>query len=770
MKSRLTIYINLFFLIFLGNAFKAQNISVNTNYTPQYLVENIFFGNQNASCITIENVTINGWDFGNGNKSFGYFNRNGSNYPMDEGIILSTGSALEAIGPNNSIQTQNGSSPFNNSSWAGDQDLENAVQVSNTYNATVLEFDFTTNLSNKISFNFSFDSEQYLRNGDPGTCGYTDGFAFLIRKANETTYQNLAVIPNTNIPITSNNIRGSGGKCPPSNEEYFGSYNPDQSPTNFNGQTKILEAKADIIPGTKYHLKIIVADQGNGFYDSAVFLKAGSFTGYKDLGQDRLISTGNAICSGTNLVLNATTSGATNYQWYKNGIAISGANSATYTVTDAGFYEVTMSVSGCKLKGSINIEYTEQPLVTEQTFSNCDDNLDGQTEVNLQNLNAQIVTNYQSNFVVKYYLNPSDANAGNTNSLPNNWTYSGNTTIYVRSENGTCLGDIKPLHLNTGTPIAISQPADIDVCDHDLDGNANITLSDYIGLFTSDSTVTAKYYPSETDAKNSTNPITNPAVTFSQNPKIFYYRFEKSGNCPQVGEIKFLIKSPRKSTTLVDQVICPNSIAILDAGIGFDSYVWSNGATTPSINVGIGDYYVDLESNGCIYRQNVSITASETPVITNIEVNGSTVSISVIGGTTPYQYSIDNINYQSSNIFYNIPRGLHKVYVKSGDGCYTIEGEFLILNLINVITPNGDGYNDTLDYSDLKIKNNVSIQIFDRFGQKVYQSKNQNYIWDGKLSGRSISTGTYWYVISWEEPLTNSKKEFSGWILLKNRN
>lgn len=748
---------------------EAQYINVNTTYTSEDLVRNIFFGGQNSSCILVENIQISGWDFGNGHKSFGYFNKNASSFSMDEGILLSTGSVLDGIGPNSYIQSQNAAAPHYTSSWQGDPDLENALHLNGTINATVLEFDFTTSLSTQISFEYLFASEQYLTNPNPNQCGYTDGFAFLIKKADgSTAYENLALVPNTNIPVSVNTIRGSGTVCPAANEEYFGSFNPVNSPTNFNGETKILQAKGTIETGVKYHLKIVIADQGNGFYDSAVFLKAGSFSGYKNLGPDRLVSLGTALCEGSSLVLDAANPGST-YQWFKDGVAISGATSAQYTVDEPGFYEVKITAGSCYITGSIKIEYTEKPLVSEKTFSFCDDDLDGTTTVNLQNLNTQLVNNYSQNFVFKYYHSQADANAGNTNTLPNSFSYSGNVSVFVRVENGTCIGDIKPLHLNTGSKILLNSPSAQEICDNDLDGNVSVNLSDYIPLFTTQPGVNVSYFENLQNAQTNSNPISNPALSFNTD-KEYYYRFSSSTSCPNIGSVFFKIKSPKKSDLLHDSVTCPNSAVLLDAGPGFDFYLWDTGETTPTILAQIGEHYVDLGFNGCVYRQVVNVTAAQSPTITQVDVSGSTVTVYGSGGTLPYSYSLDGVNFQESNIFYNVPRGTHAVYLKSGDGCYIVETEFAIINILNVITPNGDGYNDVLNYADLKIKNSALIQIFDRYGSLIYHSESSNFSWDGKINGRPLPTGSYWYVISWEEPGNQQKKEYQGWILLKNRN
>jgi gliding motility-associated-like protein len=74
-----------------------------------------------------------------------------------------------------------------------------------------------------------------------------------------------------------------------------------------------------------------------------------------------------------------------------------------------------------------------------------------------------------------------------------------------------------------------------------------------------------------------------------------------------------------------------------------------------------------------------------------------------------------------------------------------------------------------LDYSDLRVKKDVSIEIFDRYGKTVYKNQGNNYIWDGKVGGRPLNTGTYWYILKWTDPDTNENQLYNGWILLKNR-
>ena len=752
---------NLSFILLLFITFiNAQYINVNTNYPANDLVDKLI---GSSACLSVSNINLKGYD-SNGIKSYGFISSNNSGFEINEGILLTTGDAANSPGSFTGIQSFG-----NNSGWNGDNDLETAAGISNTTNATILEFDFIPN-TNKISFEYMFLSEQYLRQGDPGGCGYTDGFAFLIKKTTDSNYKNLALVPNTNVPITSETVRGPGERCQESNSQYFGHYNPDRTQTNFNGQTAILTAETNVVPGEKYHIKLVIADQGNGKYDSGVILKAGSFVGSKDLGPDRLISTNNPLCEGSTLTLDATVSGAT-YQWYQNGNILTGETSATYTVTSEGRYEVNISSSSCNLRGSITIEYIEKAKVAPKTFTNCDTNFDGNIPIKLDDLNATIITNYKPEFVVKYYQNLTDATLGNANTLPNNWSYNTDITIYVRVENGVCAPEIQPIEFKLGTTLNLltNEATPPSICDDDFDDIKSVNLKTFEYLFTTDNTVSITYFNSENDAKNNANPISSTQNISSTGT--YFLRFDKANSCPNWAKVTVNIKTPKASTTLQNVEICKDATYTLDAGTGFDSYKWSTGETSQTVTKGIGEYYVDLETNGCIYRQNVKIIAASEPTIDSVIEQGNSITVNVSGGTAPYEYSLDQSNWKNSNVFYNLNRGVQKVYVRDSKKCTIKEYEFSIIKLLNAITPNGDGLNDFLDYSDLRVKKEVKILIFDRFGKKIFSNENStSYIWNGTENGRQLPSGSYWYVLEWTEPDTNTKVTYKNWIIVKNRN
>ena len=288
-----------FVLVFaLGFQFgNAQNIIVDEGYTPEDLVEDILI---NSQCVVVSNVAVSGGNFAIGENSWGFFSGYGSTFPFQNGVILATGKINNAPGPNSYLSDDGG-----NMGWDGDIDLNQALGLSNSFNATVLEFDFVP-LGNTISFDFIFSSEQYLLNPNPNQCDFTDGFAFLLKEVGSSTYENLAVVPNTSIPIRVNTVRGRGTICPAANQQFFDAFNEFEHPTNYNGQTKVLTARGNVIQGNIYHIKLVIADEGNHRYDSAIFLGGGSFNLGVDLGEDRTFLRDNPVCATENIVLNAS--------------------------------------------------------------------------------------------------------------------------------------------------------------------------------------------------------------------------------------------------------------------------------------------------------------------------------------------------------------------------------------------------------------------------------------------------------------------------------
>lgn len=737
----------------MGWQANAQYIQVNDNYTAQQLVDALVSG----SCAQVSNVSINGWTGGSGGPSFGYFTANGSGFPFNNGIVLSTGFAASAPGPNNSLLSQG------NNAWGGDQDLEIALGVSGTINATILEFDFVP-LTNHISFDYIFASEQYLTSiTSQNQCNYTDGFAFLLKEVGQNQYQNLAVVPGTNIPVKVNTVRGPG-VCPEANEEYFGGFNPSNSPINFNGQTVILTAQADVVAGTAYHIKLVVADQGNALYDSAIFLGGGSFNSTTDLGPDRLIANGTAICTGETFTLDASNPAATNYTWYKDNVQQTAANgNATYTVTSPGVYSVEVELNGaCFTRGDIKIEYIAAIPTTTQTLLQCDDNNDGIAAFNLTLADALV--NPDQDLSVDYYTTLAAANAGGATGRITNISAYTNTTpnqqIYARvySPQG-CYGVSTIILATSNNTVADAAP--LEACDDD--GNQD-------GIFTFDLTTTGqqilqslpaglqlRYYDTLANALSATSPIANPAAYTNTTPfnHTVYARVYNGSDCYGIARIPIRVFTFGNALQNETITLCTGASIVLDPG-NFSSYSWN---TTPPVTTRRltvnqpGTYVVTVtNANGCQGTKTYNIIPSGPATGVDLSVNdfaGSSNSIAVnAAGPGNYEYSIDGVNYQPEPLFSNLATGEYTVYVRDANGCQpVITKTVYVLDYPRFFTPNGDGRNDYWQVPFLSTRGDAEITIYDRFGKMVQRFKGNSRGWDGTYNGKPMPSTDYWFVI-----------------------
>ncbi|WP_419869092.1 T9SS type B sorting domain-containing protein [Chryseobacterium sp. CT-SW4] len=448
-------------------------------------------------------------------------------------------------------------------------------------------------------------------------------------------------------------------------------------------------------------------------------------------------------------------------------------NPITVNTTDIYYYSISYSdpnnpnspISKCKQTGTF--KFIQGNIVANDvTLMACNNNSMGTAIFDLTSAN---VFN-DPTAIFQYYPSMFDLNAGtNEITVPTNYL-SSSGSVFVKVTTLQGCSDIAEITLSLYSVVVVTE-ATLRSCfieSNPATASFNLTVA---GV-TTEVGITKKYYPSLTDAINETNEIANPTTYIAPNG-VVYVRVTNANGCYSVALVNLVVLPPVESTVLKDQIICMEDTTTLDAGPGFDAYEWSTGETTQSIsNVGVGTHWVKLTTGECVTTQTVHVYASEQPVITDVDIATNTVTVNVIGGAPPYQYSMDNIVWQDSNVFTNVPRGDATIFVKDAYDCNPIELPILVPNLINVITPNGDGVNDVIDYSVFANKQNLVLSIYDRYGTKIHQAdKSNGFKWDGTTNGgKRVTTGTYWYSVTWNE---NNKKntsfKFSGWVMVKNR-
>lgn len=230
----------------------------------------------------------------------------------------------------------------------------------------------------------------------------------------------------------------------------------------------------------------------------------------------------------------------------------------------------------------------------------------------------------------------------------------------------------------------------------------------------------------------------------------------RSNECFQVVRLDLtLVSTPVLS--IPDMLpICERTTISVDAGPGFDSYLWSTGSTASSITVAsAGDYAVTVtQQHGditCTTTKNFTVVLSGIATITSIETQDFTVSDNNIivnaTGYGDYEFSIDGIHYQSENTLTGLSSGTYTVYVRDKNGCGVANEKVFLLMYPKFFTPNGDGMHDVWLIALSYLEPGLKVNIFDRYGKYITTLDNSNS-WDGTYNQRNLPADDYWFVVT----------------------
>ncbi|EDP97880.1 choice-of-anchor L domain-containing protein [Kordia algicida OT-1] len=498
----------LLFALLAYQTIYAQQVTTNESTNLQQLVEQLVQG-----CVEISNVSTSVNGNIDGFASYGSFNQNGSGFPFANGLVLTSGRVSDVGSPTNTMPLNSGTT-----AWGTDPDIEAALGVSNTLNATSIEFDFIA-VTNQISFNYLLASEEYFADFP---CRFSDSFAFLIRPTGSTApYTNIAVVPGTNIPVSTSVIHDEiVGFCPAENEEFFEGYNLGD--TNYNGRTTVLTATANLIPNQQYHIKLVLADGTDQNADSAIFIQGNSFNATVDLGPD--ITT----CANSFLLNGDIGNPLATYQWFRNGVPIPGSVATTHDAVLTGTYRVEITIpvgtETCTIEDTVDVTLNAAQTVEPITdYELCDNTGDvGVETFDLTIKEPEILTTVPpGNYSITYYPTQNDAD-NETNELP---TTIQNTSspqeIFVRildTDNG-CLAWTS-FNLIVNELPSITEPTPFDICDDDGVAQVDLTIrnDEITGM---DPVLGVTYHFSLNDADNNINPIVSTYTNVSANDTVF---------------------------------------------------------------------------------------------------------------------------------------------------------------------------------------------------------------------------------------------------------
>ncbi|SFJ59741.1 choice-of-anchor J domain-containing protein [Myroides guanonis] len=680
----------------------------NEKYNEEELVKSVLI---KSECNLVSNVQYKVGDGSAATKTMntlGYFSKENSIFPFEEGIVLSTNEVEFVPGPFRGQFSERGT---NNFRWGGDDDLKEAINDAGGHpmayspnpvmRVTQLEFDFIP-IKDSIQFDYLFASNSYA-SGCSYACSNAALFAAWLVDTKTGRGQNLAKVEGTETAVAVNTIRDakkSGISCDSRNEEYYwkhydkGVDNPLEAPIDFIGFTEAMKSKTiAVIPGRKYHIKLAVMDFCPVVaHSSAVFFKGGSFDiGNLDLGADLLIDTNNALCEGDSVIIESgivlSDELKTEIEWYKDGVIVPGATDSNLVVTDSGEYKVLVRFAEleCESSGTILVEM--YPSISKMVHS-ADDIVICRQSLNDIIVDLTMVEENmfkdveRSDYEVEYYKSQADADLAE-NKIEDSKKYSfgkrpESTSLYM-------------LILNKKTGCSELFTIPIIVSPGDLPGKIN------------DVAVCGEYiFP------------TANGDYFTQAGGMGE-KYKEGDVLTNVGE---------------------NSI-----------------------------YFLQLNNEeGCFEETKFTVTITAKIIADNFEDRTLKCELYELKPLSDFNRYYTEPNGKGDELFpgrkIEKPRTIY-VYARSEDGLCVDESSFSIdyedCPIQKGISPNGDGLNDNFDLSGHGV---MSLKIYNRYGVEVY-TFGYGYTdqWNGQdRNGNVLPDGTYYYIV-----IANNK-ERTGWV------
>ncbi|HYV91962.1 MAG TPA: choice-of-anchor L domain-containing protein [Chitinophagales bacterium] len=738
-----------------------------------------------GSGVTISNITLNCSD-----GAWGSFNGTNSDIGLDSGIILSSGANTNAIGPNMSTGI---TTAYN---APGDNDLT-AICGSPTFDACVLEFDLVTT-GDSVKFNYVFGSDEYT---EWVNSVFNDVFAFLISGPGIPVPENIALVPQTLIPVSINNVNCLNNSpyyfCNDPNPYYqqcSAAYNcptdPATTTIEYDGFTYVLTAIHAVQPCETYHLKLAISDAGDGVLDSGVFLQAGSLT-----------SSGTSVTvvssyidpnSSTPAIVEGCFDGAFNFvitnspvdtMYIHYTIGGTATNGTDYTEIPDSLQILPGDTSASIIIHSFNDLIAEgSETVTLYLYLPCSSiPFDSATIVILDTLVAKAgpdtticignSVQLSSNGADSWSWNPgsglSCTNCQNPIATPNvTTTYTLTITV------GGCNAyDVVTIVVDNPLPVSVGP--DLSIC-----------LGDSVQL----NALNGNTYSWTPSTGLSCNTCGNPWA--SPNSTTTYIVTGTNGCFTTKDTITITVSPSVDAAAFGSTTVCPGDTVQLSAS-GGTTYSWSpaDGLSDPeSQNPYAIDYttttYTVLVGNqfGCSDTASVTINVYDIPEVTvsptdattpNINDTtiylGNSLTLTATGGGSylwfPSTYLTDpNI----SNPYCNQPQDtiVYYVIVTSPEGCKTIDSvvvnvrwDALVL-VPSGFSPNNDGHND---FSRLLVRGIFSLDhfyIYNRWGEIVFHTSDltfaENTGWDGKYKGTEEPVGVYVYLVMGTDHSGNS--------------
>ncbi|HLV41770.1 MAG TPA: choice-of-anchor L domain-containing protein [Brumimicrobium sp.] len=746
--------------------------------SPAQLVQNVLLG----SGVEVSNVNFSGSP-----GAIGTFNATNASIGIDEGIIMTTGTINP--GPNGPHGPNNKEDAGIDNGTPGYGQLSNLVGTS-TFNATLLEFDFIP-FSDTVRFKYVFASEEYPEFVDTD---FNDVFAFFISGPGiPGGTQNMAIIPGTTQPVTINNVNhkrntqffqsnGDGNTAPYNSNPYY---------VQYDGFTKPLEAISKVRCGEKYHLIIAIADVGDAIYDSGIFLEKNSLNSDQPVKVDYKLSSdpygdGKTMaqsCTKANVTI--TRSGANINQALtipinKSGSAVEGLDyssvpsSVSFAPGQTSISFTIDALNNTALTGIANI-------ILEFEIEDACGNMENQViELFIKPVEAvEITLNDQSLFCpgeeIELIPEATGGGGGYTYSwstgatTPTIMVNPASTQVYTVSVTDDCLNETATTSAEVTVPnydpLTILANADIvEQCPY----IPHSLIVEAIGG-------SGNYTYSWTNAEGREISIFAEAEVAARQTTTYTVVVTDECGESDTTDVTITVLSPPLVLEITPpQQICPGDSVLLtvnpSGGFGDYYYLWPHSEeTTQSV-------WVKPDSNtryDVIVKDDCQTFQVQTHTLVNIvrpEADFNAITEPKFIGL-PITFA--NLTYNGESYYWDLGDGSSSTMMHPNN-TYTVPGTYDItliatdrygcldsitkpltileefyLYIPNSFTPDRNRLNSTFSISTIGVVE-FYIKIFNRWGELLFESDDEDFEWDGTFNGETAKDGTYVWKIEYK--------------------
>lgn len=689
-------------------------IETQLNDDAENLVKDVFI---TGSCKNVSNIQSSG-----SSESFGVFENGATIVGFPDGIILSTGDARSAEGPNESVET---STEFGRRSV--DKDLvEIATDI--LFDVTVLEFDFIP-VEAEVTFQYVFASEEYCE--FVGT-NFNDVFGFFVSGPGingpfADNAINVARLPGSNEFVSINTVNHAQNQNSYVKNELRDDidncsiiFDPGHLFTiEYDGFTIPLVARIPVVPCETYHIRLVVGDVGDDKLDSAVFLRSNSF----DLGE---VATVEAVVPNSNdpIAYENCVDGQFVFSRPRGSFIF---DPLTIDFEIDGLSTASEGIDFSTIPRSITIPAGQSTAALDISTLQ-----DGQAE-NMENLTVRL-----NLFQSCECIDGESARLDIADPTPPQLSFQ-QALVCVDQ-----LFSIAP-EIIEGVP-----PYDFQWSDNSTNmslqttiqtaTNFSVTVTDQcMNVATESVLVNIQDTPSAElsgliDYCNDQSDVTLPLNFNGQAPWSFTYQVNNN------------------SPVVIDRIFDNDfNLAITEAG-QYELLAFSDAnCVGDALGTGIvNDINIELD---------YEITTPSCPNANDGQINLN------IAGNPPYDISWSpQVNNEINPT--NVSGGTYELLIRDAKNCVLTESIVIddptgitkeclesLIYIPNAFTPNGDGTNDVFEIflgSQTLLQNGFTVEIFDRWGQLVYLSEDELPKWDGRFKGQRLRPGVFMYLITVE--------------------